>query len=76
MRKVLAKKRDHDYLSSTLDIFQVLNYEGTLIIASIGILQLEDTCTLEEGSYQSALFWFMGVIGAQLIIGIITTIVR
>lgn len=67
MRKLLTKGRHHDYLTSTQDIFHVLNYEGTLIMASVGISQIEEKCTEEEGSYRGALFWFMGVISAQLI---------
>ena len=64
MRKVLTKKREHDYLTATADIFHILNYEGTLIMASFGILNLEDKCSPEEGSYRSAIYWFIGVIAA------------
>ena len=38
MRRSLNRKRDHDYLLITSDIFSVLNYEGTLIMGSLGIL--------------------------------------
>ena len=76
MRKMLTKKRDHDYLTATADIFHVLNYEGTLIMASFGILSFEDKCTPEEGSYRPAVYWFIGAIAAQLVMGILNTIIR
>jgi len=44
MRRSLNRRRDHDYLMLTSDIFSVLNYEGTLIMGSLGILQIENKC--------------------------------
>ena len=41
MRRILTQKRHHDYLTSTQDTFQVINYEGTLIMGSLAILQIE-----------------------------------
>ena len=44
MRRSLNRRRDHDYLMLTSDIFSVLNYEGTLIMGSLGILQIGHKC--------------------------------
>ena len=64
MRRSLNRKRDHDYLLITSDIFSVLNYEGTLIMGSLGILQIDNKCEPGQGSYRLAILWFIGAIGA------------
>jgi hypothetical protein len=45
-------------------------------MASIGIWQIDVKCSEKEGSFRNALIWFMLAIGAQLVIGILTTFVR
>ena len=70
MRRSLNRRRDHDYLMLTSDIFSVLNYEGTLIMGSLGILQIENKCATGQGSYRTAILWFVAAIGAQMAISV------
>lgn len=76
MRKQLARNRHHDYLTATQDIFQVLNYEGTLIMGSLGILQIDNRCEEGADSYRSAVYWFMAAVGIQLAMSLIAIVMR
>ncbi|CDW87155.1 UNKNOWN [Stylonychia lemnae] len=77
MRKSLSHKKSHDYLSSTKDQFQLLSYNGTMIIVSLAILYMKDTqCGSSDASYQTAIYYFVGACGVQLVMAAVAVVFR
>ena len=74
MKKQMSSNRVHDYLASTKDSFQLLSYNGTMIIVSLAILYLDDPqeCfAAGGGSYKSAIYFFVVAAAIQLLIAFV-----
>ena len=74
MKKSLSTRRLHDYLATTKDSFQLLSYNGTMIIVSFAILYLDepDECLANGGgSYKSAIYFFVLAAAIQLVVAFI-----
>ena len=74
MKKSLSTRRLHDYLATTNDSFQLLSYNGTMIIVSFAILYLDepDECLANGGgSYKSAIYFFVLAAAIQLVVAFI-----